>query len=87
MGSKPHDSASWNGEIFEYLNQPSFMNPSPSPGSTGKRDDKLPPVGEVVIVQCDGFRCMAFRDPQGKWRDYFHRDELRGRIEVLSKVG
>jgi hypothetical protein len=30
---------------------------------------------ELVIVQCLGFRCAAYRDDQGKWRE-FCRDVL-----------
>jgi hypothetical protein len=46
-----------------------------------KKDDHLPPIGIPVLVQCDGFRCMAFRDKDGKWRDYFYKDQLPEIIE------
>ena len=46
---------------------------------------ELPPVGKSVLVEVNGCRCMAFRDEDGKWRDYFYRDELRGRIKVITR--
>ncbi len=32
----------------------------------------LPAIGLPVQVQCDGFKCMAFRDREGRWVDLFH---------------
>ena len=31
----------------------------------------LPVFGLPVQVQCDGFKCMAFRDKEGRWVDFF----------------
>jgi hypothetical protein len=31
----------------------------------------LPVIGLPVQVQCDGFKCMAFRDREGRWVDLF----------------
>jgi hypothetical protein len=31
----------------------------------------LPAPGVPVQVQCDGFKCMAYRDKEGKWMDFF----------------
>ena len=33
----------------------------------------LPVLGLPVQVQCDGFKCMAFRDREGRWVDLFSR--------------
>ena len=41
-------------------------------------------MGEQVLVQAEGFRCLAFRDKDGKWRDAFSRDELDGAIQVIK---
>ena len=30
-----------------------------------------PSTGVPVQVQCDGFKCMAFLDGQGRWVDLF----------------
>jgi hypothetical protein len=49
-----------------------------------KPDDLLPAMGEQVLVQAEGFRCLAFRDKDGKWRNAFSRDELPGTIRVIK---
>jgi hypothetical protein len=47
---------------------------------------ELPPAGEIALVQGEGFRCMAYRDKEGKWRDYIRRMELPGKITVISTI-
>jgi hypothetical protein len=42
--------------------------------------------GQPFIVQCVGFRCMAYRDSSGKWRDYFNDDEIPGEVDVISEA-
>jgi len=39
-------------------------------------DAVLPPVGESVIVQCDGFRCVGICDINGQWVDAFDNQPL-----------
>jgi len=39
-------------------------------------DAVLPPVGERVIVQCDGFRCVGICDESGHWLDAFDNQPL-----------
>lgn len=35
----------------------------------------LPPIGKKVIAHCDGFRCLAYRNNEGKWiADFDHRE-------------
>jgi hypothetical protein len=48
------------------------------------REDPLPPIGTNVLVQAEGFRCLAYRDRQGRWRDAFHQNELPGTIRVIE---
>jgi hypothetical protein len=38
----------------------------------------LPPPGLPVQVQCNGFKCIAYRDKDGKWTDLFTRKLLQG---------
>jgi hypothetical protein len=45
-------------------------------------DDPLPPIGERVLVQTEHFRCLAFRDKDGKWKDAYHGNELAGTVRV-----
>jgi len=41
----------------------------------------LPPIGEPVIARCQDFRCMAYLDIDGKWREYNNSRELPDVIE------
>jgi len=43
----------------------------------------LPPSGTPVQVQCDGFKCMAYRDKEGNWVDFFTRKFLPGVLGVV----
>ncbi len=36
------------------------------------------------MVQGINFRCAAYRDRQGRWRDALNQDELFGDIQVLE---
>jgi hypothetical protein len=36
-----------------------------------------PRPGVHVLVQCNGFRCLAYLDEKGVWRDAHHREELK----------
>jgi hypothetical protein len=39
-------------------------------------DAVLPPVGERVIVQCDGFRCVGICNESGRWLDAYDNHPL-----------
>ena len=39
-------------------------------------DAVLPPVGQRVIVQCDGFRCVGVCDANGRWLDTYNHQPL-----------
>ena len=43
------------------------------------------PKDKAFIVQCANFRCMAYRDSRGKWRDYFNGDELQGEVTIIAE--
>lgn len=43
-----------------------------------------PFVIEFFMVEGLGFRCMAYRDNDGKWRDAFKHYELHGDIQILE---
>jgi DNA-binding NtrC family response regulator len=52
------------------------------PGNRRMPNNKnSPPTGEPVIAQCHGFRCLAYVDPEGKWREYRNSKELPEVIE------
>jgi len=41
----------------------------------------LPETGAPVMVQCNGFRCLAYLGTDGKWRDYGTSNELSDVVE------
>jgi hypothetical protein len=43
----------------------------------------IPVPGLPVQVQCLGFKCMAFRDKEGKWIDLFSQKFLPGVLGVV----
>jgi hypothetical protein len=50
----------------------------------GEGDWASPFVHEFFLVQGRGFRCMAYRNEDGKWRGAFDHEELPGAIRVLA---
>lgn len=42
-------------------------------------------VMQFLLVQGINFRCVAFCDQQGRWRDAFNREELFGDIHILPR--
>jgi hypothetical protein len=40
--------------------------------------------GVATLIQCDGFRCMAYLDRKGIWRGFFSDQELKGKIEIVD---
>jgi GH24 family phage-related lysozyme (muramidase) len=49
-----------------------------------KTEPDLPPVGLNVWVQCEGFRCLAYRTKDGKWMTAIGHKEVKDVIRVLS---
>ena len=43
---------------------------------TTTSDEVLPPVGERVMVQCEGFRCVGLCDQDGQWVDSYNHHPL-----------
>jgi hypothetical protein len=39
---------------------------------------------EHFLVQCDGFRCLAVRNADGKWFNPFSKQELPGVLAILE---
>jgi hypothetical protein len=44
----------------------------------------LPALGVPVQIQCDGFKCMAFLDREGRWVDLFSREFVPRVLGVVS---
>ena len=49
-------------------------------------DERLPGRSKPVWVQCEGFRCLAVMDEQGKWKTVFGGAELTGNIKVIADL-
>jgi hypothetical protein len=62
----------------------SYYVTNPSPTLDVKEANGLPPVGEVVLVQCKNFRCLAFRDKYGKWRSPYSQMELTHVVHMIN---
>jgi len=45
----------------------------------------LPPAGQRVVVQCEGYRCLAYRDREGKWRSAQSDAELTKVLRILHQ--
>jgi hypothetical protein len=43
----------------------------------------MPPPYTHVLVRCKGYRCQAYLDQDGKWRDSNSREELPEVLEVF----
>jgi hypothetical protein len=48
-----------------------------------KREITLPPIGQNVLIQCEGYRGMANRDSQGQWWSAFERHKLSTIIDFI----
>ena len=44
----------------------------------------LPLVGQKVLVQCEGFRGLAYRNSGGQWKAAADNRNLPKHIEILS---
>ena len=49
-----------------------------------KLDETSPFLLEFFMVQGTGFRCMAYRNGDGKWHGAFNNEELPGAIRILE---
>jgi hypothetical protein len=47
-------------------------------------DVESPFLVEFFMVQGMGFKCMAYRNRDGKWRGAFDNEELPGSIRIME---
>jgi hypothetical protein len=45
---------------------------------------KPPPAAKFFLVRCKGFRCLAYKDPEGEWRNPRDGSPLPEVLAVLS---
>jgi hypothetical protein len=50
--------------------------------NTDMEQRQLPAPGERVVVQCPGFRCLAYRDASGGWREAYDKEQLPEVLEI-----
>jgi hypothetical protein len=43
-----------------------------------------PAQPKAVLVQTEGFQCMAYQDCHGKWRGFYDLKLLPGKVEVVT---
>jgi len=55
-----------------------------TPATAQKGEEASPFIHEFFMIQGTGFRCMAYCDEHGKWRNAFGHDELLGEILILG---
>ncbi len=54
-------------------------------GAAGKVQppEKAPLSGRMVWVQCKGYRCLAFRDEQDRWVNFYNGERLTDFVRVI----
>jgi|GEM_PF-6897185 hypothetical protein len=61
---------------------------SANPGISGSNvSQKATPPENLyrqAIVQCDGYRCLAYIDHDAVWRNYSDSKAIRGKVVVLE---
>jgi len=63
------------------ISLPRTKNTAPS---KAQDPGQLPLSGQMVWVQCKGYRCLAYRDAQGKWVNFYSGEKLTNFIRVVS---
>jgi hypothetical protein len=48
------------------------------------RAEKHLPLAVPVHVQCEGFRCLAYRDEKGNWIDYIRGEPIQGTVRIIE---
>jgi hypothetical protein len=46
--------------------------------------EKRLPLAVPVNVQCEGFRCLAYRDEKGNWINYHSGELILGSVRVIE---
>lgn len=57
---------------------------SRKPARSVKKSANLLALTKFFMVQGVGFRCVAYRDQKGRWRDALNNGELFGDIRILE---
>jgi hypothetical protein len=49
--------------------------------------EKHPALAVPVQVQCEGFRCLAYRDKNGTWINYHSGEPIKGTVRLIEYEG
>jgi len=74
-------------KVFEVTTATNVMSKQtlpPEPETATKTAESSPFLIEFFMVQGCGFRCMAYRDEDGRWRAAFNNEELYGDVRILE---
>jgi len=52
--------------------------------SSDAQKEETSPTVVPVQVQCEGFRCLAYRDKDGTWKDFHTGKTLVGNVRVIE---
>lgn len=56
-----------------------------SNGSSPDKNELAPHTRTAPVqVQCEKFRCLAFRDKEGRWCDYHNGKLLTGQVHIVD---
>ncbi len=58
----------------------------PSEEIGGRPPDLKHPDYKHYLVQCEGFRCMAYKDADGVWREAYRGDPIPNVIRIVSEL-
>jgi hypothetical protein len=58
----------------------------PSEEIRGRPPDLKHPDYKHYLVQCEGFRCMAYKDADGVWREAYRGDAIPEVIRIVAEL-
>ena len=47
-------------------------------------ESELPPIGQDVMAQFEGFRCLAYLDATGKWINFYTGKKLTDFVKIIG---
>jgi hypothetical protein len=54
------------------------------PSQTFKSSTSKLSAADLFWVQCGDFRCMAYKNPEGKWINFYTGQKLVGSVQVIE---
>jgi hypothetical protein len=66
------------------MSAPNTLPIQETAASTANPAEASPFILEFFVVEGPGYRCTAYRDAAGKWREAFCNEELFGDIQIVE---